>query len=51
MQDMTNPDVLYVDTHEGEPMQFESLCMECMENVSEWLLAHRTFGPCPIPFT
>lgn len=34
MQDMTDPQVLYVDTHEGEPMQFESLCMECMQNVS-----------------
>jgi len=31
---MTDPEVLYVDTHEGEPMQFESLCMECMQNVS-----------------
>lgn len=39
MQDMTDPEVLYVDAHEGEPMQFESLCMECMENVSSslWL--------------
>lgn len=30
---MADPEVLYVDAHEGEPMQFESLCMECMENV------------------
>lgn len=37
MQDMTDPEVLYVDAHEGEPMQFESLCMECMENVSSSL--------------
>ena len=28
------PEVVYVDAREGEPFSMESLCMQCLENVS-----------------
>ena len=28
------PEVLYVDAREGEPFSMESLCMQCLQNVS-----------------
>lgn len=31
---MAQPDVLYVDAEEGQPFTMDSLCMECMQNVS-----------------
>ena len=30
---VANPEIIQIDTEYEEPMNFESLCMECMNNV------------------
>ena len=34
-----DPDIIYVNTKDGEPYQMESLCMNCYETVSACMYA------------